>query len=153
MQVRVKQYLKNEKYYFIPTRNELDYLAITYDAYDKCFIFQRFIENENLIGKLEPNIKTRFILNKNDIEVFIKTMVIIWNNQNTENFNVMEDILQKIDMKLLCKSIPNDKRWLHIKFKAKDTAYRYSFGATLNKQQCQQLYSVIRHIKAENNLI
>ena len=151
--VKVREYLKNEKYYFIPTKHESEYLAVTYDKYDKCFILQLFRENENLIGKLEPNIKTRFVLNRHDIEVFMKTMVIIWKNQHTNNFNVMEDILQKIDMRLLCKSIPANRRSLHLNLEAKDITYRSSFAVLLDKFQCQQLYSVVRHIKAENNLV
>ena len=151
--IKVREYLRNEKYYFIPTKKNSEYLAVTYDICRGCFVLQRFRENENLIGKLEPNIYERFILNKDDMEVFIKTLVLIWRTQNTENFNVMEDILQKIDIKLLCKSVPANRRNLHLKLKAKDITYRNSFGVLLDKSQCQQLYSVVRHIKAENNLV
>lgn len=151
--IRVKEYLKNEKYYFIPIRVQSEYLAVSYDKYYDCFILQYFKENDNIIGKLEPNIHKRFILSNKDMEAIINTIVFIWNNQNTENFKIMEDALQKIEMQLLCKSIPQDRRWLYIKFKAQDMTYRSSFGAMLNREQCKQLYAVVRHIKIENNLI
>lgn len=152
-QVRIQEYLRYEKYYLIPTRSQGEYLAISYDKKSRIFILQYFRENKNIIGGLEPHIYKRFEISEQEINLLNRTMTLIWNSGQTSNFNIMENLIQKIDMRLLCKTISHDKRCLYLKLIAKpEISYLHSFSVLLTRNQCRQLYSVIRHIKAENKL-
>lgn len=151
-QIRIKEYLKHEKYYFIPTKEKSEFLAISYNKYQDYFVLQHFKENKSIIGELEPDIYKRFVLNQEEMRIFLKTLVLIWKTQNQNRFNITNDILQKIDMELANVPFAVDKRSLYISLQAKDTTYKTSFEAVLDKIQCRKLYSVIRHIKQENNL-
>ena len=79
MKVKIQEYIKNEKYYIVPTRKHKEYIGMNHEPWSNNIRFEIFQDLGESKDYLTPDINRFFLLNLKEIETLLKTMTLLWN--------------------------------------------------------------------------
>lgn len=148
--VKVQRYIREEKYYIIPTSIKNQYIGASYDSNLDAVRIDMFVENEkNIEGYFIPRVTTQIILSRYEIDVLQRMMTMLWNQSDSNNtynkaFNIRHNRAETTTIKLI-KS--KNKNLLVLNNLVKQpTELHKSISFTLERYHCKALYSIIRFI-------
>lgn len=84
MKVKIQEYIRNEKYYIIPTNEYNQYIGMHLEPWSNIIRFDMFEYKNKNSDYLTPDIKRQFILSLTETEVLLKTMTMLWNESKKE---------------------------------------------------------------------
>ena len=79
MEVKIQEYIKNEKYYIIRTNRYKQYLGMSYDLTANNIIFQIFEPKLSNSNYLTPDVNRQFTLKLSEVQSLMKTITMLWN--------------------------------------------------------------------------